>query len=92
MPYVAPLLIPVVFVLVVALRSRPFQRIADSQKVRLQGGLWELYRCPDFGGRRGMVLLCAVGLAMKRLTDPRRLRSIRYVGRELPGRKIDGRR
>ena len=30
--------------------------------------------------------------AVKRLTDPRRLRPIRYAGGELPGRKIDGRR
>jgi hypothetical protein len=30
--------------------------------------------------------------AVKRLTDPRRLRPIRYGGGELPGRKIDGRR
>jgi len=30
--------------------------------------------------------------AVKRLTDPRRPRPIRYGGGELPGRKIDGRR
>jgi hypothetical protein len=30
--------------------------------------------------------------AVKRLTDPRRHRPIRYTGGELPGRKIDGRR
>jgi hypothetical protein len=30
--------------------------------------------------------------AVKRLTDPRRLRPIRHGGGELPGRKIDGRR
>ena len=30
--------------------------------------------------------------AVKRLTEPRRLRSIRFAGGELPGRKIDGRR
>ena len=30
--------------------------------------------------------------AVKRLTDPRQLRPIRYAGGELPGRKIDGRR
>jgi hypothetical protein len=30
--------------------------------------------------------------AVKRLTNPRQLRPIRYGGGELPGRKIDGRR
>ena len=40
------------------MRSRHLQRIADGQKISLQGSLWELHRCPDFGSRRCLVLLC----------------------------------